>query len=202
MPGVSEPAADPILVRRFLDGDTSAFEALVRRHEGRVYAVCLRILGDADEAADAAQDTFLTVLRKLDQFRGDAAFTTWLHRIAVNACYDVLRAKRRRPLLRLASDEPLPEPGPAHPDHGDEVAGTHDAAAALALIPEEFRVALVLADVEDLPYEEIARVLDVPVGTVKSRVHRGRIALARAMGVQVPAPGEPARPSRSSEEEA
>ena len=201
MPGVSEPAADPILVRRFLDGDAAAFEELVRRHEGKVYAVCLRILGDADEAADAAQDTFLTVLRKLHQFRGEAAFTTWLHRIAVNACYDVLRAKRRRPMLHLASDEPQPEPGPPHPDHGEEVAGTRDAAAALALIPEEFRVALVLADVEDLPYEQIARVLDVPVGTVKSRVHRGRVALARAMGLRA-AVGEPARPSRPSEEEA
>ncbi|MGE5227691.1 MAG: RNA polymerase sigma factor [Planctomycetaceae bacterium] len=199
---MSEPAADPILVRRFLDGDRTAFEALVRRHEGRVYAVCLRILGDADEAADAAQDTFLTVLRKLDQFRGDAAFTTWLHRVAVNACYDALRAKRRRPMLHLASDESLPEPGPPHPDHGDEVAATRDAAAALAMVPEEFRVALVLADIEDLPYAEIARVLDVPVGTVKSRVHRGRIALARAMGMQVPVTGEPARPSRSSEEQA
>jgi RNA polymerase sigma-70 factor (ECF subfamily) len=200
VPGVNEPA-DPILVRRFLDGDAAAFEALVRRHEGKVYAVCLRILGDAEEAADAAQDTFLTVVRKLDQFRGDAAFTTWLHRIAVNACYDVLRTKRRRPMLHLASDDPQPEPGPPEPDHGDEVAGTRDAAAALARIPEEFRVALVLADVEDLPYEEIARVLDVPVGTVKSRVHRGRVALARAMGLR-PGAGEPARPSRPSEEEA
>jgi RNA polymerase sigma-70 factor (ECF subfamily) len=200
VPGVNEPA-DPILVRRFLDGDVAAFEALVRRHEGKVYAVCLRILGDADEAADAAQDTFLTVLRKLDQFRGDAAFTTWLHRIAVNACYDVLRAKRRRPVLHLASDDPRPEPGPPQPDHADDVAGSRDAAAALTRIPEEFRVALVLADVEDLPYEEIARVLDVPVGTVKSRVHRGRVALARAMGLRAGA-GEPARASRPSEEEA
>ncbi|MGZ4148418.1 MAG: RNA polymerase sigma factor [Actinomycetota bacterium] len=199
---MSEPAADRVLVRRFLDGDPSAFAELVRRHEARVYAVCLRVLGDADEAADAAQDTFLTVLRKLEQFRGDAAFTTWLHRIAVNACYDVLRAKRRRPMLRLTSEQPAPDLGPPHPDHADEVAGTHDAAAALARIPEEFRVALVLADVEDLPYEEIARVLDVPVGTVKSRVHRGRIALARAMGVTVPTSGEPPRPSQASEEEA
>lgn len=202
MPRVSEPAADQVLVRRYLDGDTAAFTELVRRHEARVYAVCLRVLGDPDEAADAAQDTFLTVLRKLAQFRGDAAFTTWLHRIAVNACYDVLRAKRRRPLLHLASEEPPPEPGPPHPDHADEVAGTYDASAALALIPEEFRITLVLADVEDLPYEEIARVLDVPVGTVKSRVHRGRVALARAMGVEVSAGGEPGRASQPSEEEA
>ncbi len=192
-------ATDDDLVRAHLDGDPRAFDELVRRHEARVYAVCVRVIGDADEAADAAQDAFLAAYRKLAQFRGDARFTTWLHRIAVNACYDSLRRRSRQPMLRLVDDEGAPfEAGPAQPDHADQVVGSHSAAVALASIPEEFRVAIVLADVEDIPYDEIASILDVPVGTVKSRVHRGRIALAKAMGVER---GEPRRVPRASQEE-
>jgi RNA polymerase sigma-70 factor (ECF subfamily) len=182
-------APDEHLVQRFLAGDAGAFTELVTRHERRVYGLCLRILGDREDAADAAQDAFLIIVRKLEQFRGESAFSTWLHRVTVNVCYDHLRKARRRPVLhRLDDDRPEPETGPPVPDHADAVAGSQDVAAALAEVPEDFRVALVLADVQDLPYEEIARVLDVPVGTVKSRVHRGRIALALAMGISVDRP--------------
>ncbi|MEP6758036.1 MAG: sigma-70 family RNA polymerase sigma factor [Actinomycetota bacterium] len=196
-------AADEDLVHRFLAGDAGAFTELVTRHERRVYGLCLRILGDREDAADAAQDAFLVVVRKLEQFRGESAFTTWLHRVTVNVCYDHLRKAQRRPVLRRIGDEqPEPESGPPVPDHADDVAGAHDVAAALALVPEDFRVALVLADVQDLPYDQIARVLDVPVGTVKSRVHRGRIALARAMGLDSDArTGEPVDPPRTSQEQ-
>jgi len=197
---VTEAERDEDLVRRFRAGEPEAFTDLVRRHQHRVYSVCLRVLGDADAAADVAQDTFLTVLRKLDGFRGDAAFTTWLHRVAVNACYDELRRKRRRPMLHVVADDgPEHEPGPPAPDHADEVAGTRDVAAALASIPEEFRVTLVLADVQDMAYDQISKVLDVPVGTVKSRVHRGRLALAEALGID---PGrEPRGNAGTSEQE-
>jgi RNA polymerase sigma-70 factor (ECF subfamily) len=198
---VTDAERDEALVRRFRDGEPAAFTELVRRHQQRVYSLCLRMLGDADSAADVAQDTFLTVLRKLDGFRGDAAFTTWLHRVAVNACYDELRRKRRRPMLHVVADDgPEREPGPAIADHADEVAGTRDAASALASISEEFRVAVVLADVQDLPYQQIAEALDVPVGTVKSRVHRGRLALAAAMGLEA-STGEPSTRARTSEQE-
>ncbi|MGZ8630236.1 MAG: RNA polymerase sigma factor [Actinomycetota bacterium] len=194
--GDPEPERDEELIRRFRAGEAAAFTALVERHQQRVYSLCLRVLGDAEVAKDVAQDTFLTVLRKLEGFRGEAAFTTWLHRVTVNACYDELRRARRRPMLHVATDEgPEREPGPPIEDHADEVGGTLDAAAALSSIPEEFRVALVLADVQDLPYDRIAEVLDVPVGTVKSRVHRGRLALAKVMGL---GGGEPAtRPGAS-----
>jgi RNA polymerase sigma-70 factor (ECF subfamily) len=182
---VQHPPPDDELIRRFLAGDTDAFTRLVERHRQRVYNLCLRLLGDADDAADAAQDTFVSVLTKLDRFRGDAAFTTWMHRIAVNACYDVTRRRRRQPMLRLADEGDAPvETGPPVPDPAEELAGTRDVVAALRAIPEEFRTAVVLADLQDLPYEEVAKVLDVPIGTVKSRVHRGRVALARAMGLE------------------
>ncbi len=197
---MTEAERDEELVRRFKAGEPEAFTDLVRRHQHRVYSVCLRMLGDADAAADVAQDTFIAVLRKLDGFRGDAAFTTWLHRVVVNACYDELRRTRRRPMLHvLADDGPEHEAGPPAPDHADEVAGTHDAAAAIASIPEEFRMAVVLADVHDMAYEQISKVLDVPVGTVKSRVHRGRLALAATLGID-PA-REPGGRAQTSEQE-
>ena len=193
--------SDELLVRRFQDGSADAFEILVQRHGTRVYNLCLRILGDPDEAADVSQDTFLAALRKLSTFRGDSAFTTWLHRVTVNACYDSLRRKRRRPLLQIVRDEDdeRPETSLPAPDHADEVVFSVDVARALLEVPEEFRVVLVLADVQDLPYDEIARVLEIPVGTVKSRVFRGRAALGKALGSPR---GEPSRASRSSEEEA
>ncbi|TMK13878.1 MAG: sigma-70 family RNA polymerase sigma factor, partial [Actinobacteria bacterium] len=146
------PERDEELIRRFLLGDADAFERLVERHRQRVFNLCLRILGDREDAADAAQETFLSVLTKLRQFRGDAAFTTWMHRVTVNACHDLSRKRRREPLLRLASDQDLPEAelAPPVPDHAEEMAGTLDAVAALKVVPEEFRVALVLADLHDL----------------------------------------------------
>ena len=207
--------SDEELVRRFLQGESDAFSTLVQRHETRVYNVCLRILGDREDARDATQEAFLTALRKLSQFRGDAAFTTWLHRVAVNACYDSLRKRKRQPMLRLATDEDHKrevEPGPAEPDPADALAASIDVSRALSQVPEDYRIALVLADVRDLPYEEIARVLDLPLGTVKSRVHRGRIALARALGLDAGRQGvgapvepghgsEPERASPTSEEE-
>ena len=192
-------ASDQDLIDRYLGGDADAFAVLVRRHEGLVYGLCLRVLGDRDDAADAAQDALVTVARKLNTFRGEARFTTWLHRVTMNVCYDHLRAAKRRPVVRrLADDGPEPELGEPVLDHADEVAGTRDIAVALAKVPEDFRVALVLADVQDLPYEEVARILDVPVGTVKSRVHRGRLALARALGL---GPAEPGGGPVTSEEE-
>lgn len=174
---------------------------LVRRHERRIYLLCVRVLGNPDDAADATQDALLMLLRKLDRYREEAAFTTWMHRLTVNVCYDQLRKRKRQPLLRHAQvdDGPEPELGPPVADHADEIVGTHAAAAALASVPEEFRVALVLADVQDMAYEEIAKVLDIPLGTVKSRVHRGRLALAKAIGVDA---REPEEAAAASEEEA
>jgi RNA polymerase sigma-70 factor, ECF subfamily len=192
---------DEELVRRYLEGDPEAFGTLVRRHEVRVYNVAYRVLGNADDARDAAQDAFLSLVRKLSQYRGDAAFTTWMHRITVNACYDILRKRRRQPVLRMVTDpdDPMPDRFPPVEDHADATIGSIDVARALLEIPEEYRIVLVLADVQDVPYEEIARVLDVPLGTVKSRVHRGRIALGRAMGLSGGPSREPAPTPHPSE---
>jgi RNA polymerase sigma-70 factor, ECF subfamily len=197
---VPDSPRDEDLVRRFLSGDRTAFAALVERHERRVYNLALRMTGREEDARDATQDALLTVLKKLSSFRGEAAFTTWLHRVTVNACYDVLRKRQRAPLLdRGDVDRPPLEPPPA-PDHADASDLSIDVQQALSQVPEDFRVVMILHDVQDLPHEEVAAILSIPIGTVKSRLHRGRIALARALGVRpVQAPGERPAAAESSD---
>lgn len=187
--------SDEDLVRRAVGGDRAAFTRLMERHERRVYNLCLRMVGDVDDASDATQDAFLTAYRKLSSFRGEAAFTTWLHRVAINASYDLLRKRGRTPVLASSTDHPVEDERiePA-PDHADETTGAIEVQRALLAIPEEFRAALVLHDAQDVPVQEVADILGVPVGTVKSRLHRGRVALARALGVGEPERGE--RPSK------
>ncbi len=168
---------DRTLVRRFQAGEDDAFVELMRRHEGRVYNLAYRMLGGPEEARDAAQDAFLACYRNLGRFRGESSFTTWLHRVAVNACYDVLR--RRHPTASL--DEELTEPAPA-PDHADRAVLAADIQRGLLKIPAEFRAVLILFEVQDLSIEDVATALGIPAGTVKSRLHRGRVALGRALG--------------------
>lgn len=172
---------DPELVRRSLRGDQAAFGQLVERHQKRVYNVCLRMMGRPEDAADATQDVFLTALRKLSGFRGASALSTWLHRIAVNTCYDALRRRSREVLV----DEPLTEPAPS-PDPSGAADARIDVQRALLRVPEDFRAVLGLHDVAGLPYEEVAEILGAPVGTVKSRLHRGRVILARILRGEQP----------------
>jgi RNA polymerase sigma-70 factor, ECF subfamily len=181
--------ADEELVRRVRGDDEQAFAHLMQRHERRVYNLAYRMLGNAEDARDATQEAFLSCFRHLDRFRGESQFATWLHRIATNACYDSLR---RRHDTKSLDDEPF-EIHPA-PDHADQAAAATDVHRALQAVPQEFRAALIMHELQDMPLEEIAAALEVPVGTVKSRLHRGRVALGRALASS--APGEP-RPLHS-----
>jgi RNA polymerase sigma-70 factor, ECF subfamily len=184
-------AQDVELVRRFLQGDQSAFAEIVRRHERSVYNLAFRMLGRAEDARDAAQEAFLSCFRHLHKFRGDSTFSTWLHRITVNACYDVLR--RRPPTASL--DEVLTDPSPT-PDHADRVEQAADVQRALMAIPADFRAVLVMFEVQDMTLEEVAQALEIPVGTVKSRLHRGRATLGRILvGGRAGEPEEAVAPS-------
>lgn len=190
------PGTDPSdahLVDRARAGHEEAFGILMRRHERRVYNLCYRMMGRREDARDAAQDAFASAYRRLESFRGDAAFTTWLHRIAVNACYDMLRKRR----AELPLDE-VPEP-PAGPDPAERASIAVDVQRALLEVPVEFRAALVLHDVHQLPYEEVAKILGVPVGTVKSRLHRGRVFLGRILAGQTDGPDELREPGKPGE---
>jgi RNA polymerase sigma-70 factor (ECF subfamily) len=189
---VSLDPTDQGLVRRFQSGDQQAFRLLMERHERRIYNLAYRMLGRPEDARDATQDAFLSCFRHLGSFRGDSAFSTWLHRIAVNACYDLLR--KRSPAFSL--EEQLTEPA-STPDHADQAAVATDVQRALLRIPPEYRSALVMHEVLDLPVDEIAEALGVPIGTVKSRLHRGRAALGRILAgepEEVPAPSKPQTP--------
>jgi RNA polymerase sigma-70 factor (ECF subfamily) len=174
---------DEELVAAYLRGRTEAFGTLVERHERRVYNLALRMVGREEDARDAVQDAFLTAMRKLSTFRGEARFTTWMHRVTVNACYDLLRKRRRAPLLVTSREDAPPEREPVAPDLSDSVDLSLDVRRALLEVPPDYRAAMILHDVQDLPYEEVAAILGIPIGTVRSRIHRGRVALARAMGV-------------------
>ena len=173
-------ADDAVLIEQYLAGDAAAFDALMRAHEDRVFSICLRMLRDREAALDATQETFITVFRKADRFAGRSAFSTWLYRVAVNTSYDVARRTRRK------TADPLPEGlDPADPSSGDSYESADlrpDIEAALAEIPAEFRAAVVLADLEGLSLDTVAEALGVPVGTVKSRVFRGRRLLAELLG--------------------
>ena len=172
--------ADELLLQDFISGDRSAFDVLVRRHEDRLFGMALRMTGNRADALDATQDAFVAAFRRAASFRGDAAFGTWLYRIGVNAAQDLLR-KRRREVVRDVeeSDEPASDAGVDRVD--ESVAARVDLARALALLPDEYREAVVMHDLGGVPYEEIARLTGAKMGTVKSRISRGRRRLAELL---------------------
>ena len=168
--------SDPILVRRAKDGDGRALGALCERHAGRVERLAAHLLGDSEDARDAAQESLAKLCVRLRQFRGESQFSTWLHRLVVNTCRDVAarqRVRRHEPLVddqRVASD-----PGP------ERLAALADLRGALAselarIAPEQARV-LVLKDALDLSFAEVAAAAHMPVGTAKCYAHRARAAL-------------------------
>ncbi len=188
------------LLRAHVDGDAAAFGTLFARHRDRLWAVALRTTGDPEEAADALQDALIAAFRRADSFRGDAAVTTWLHRIVVNACLDRLRRRRVRRAAPLP-DDPDREPVTTGPTTGGP-AGTRvvdpaDVAvaqerraavlAALDTLPLDQRAALVLVDMEGYSVQETAVILDCAPGTVKSRCSRGRARLLPLLVAHRPA---------------
>lgn len=179
--------SDRHLIERFRDGDRSAFDHLVRRHYGRAYTLAYRMLGDADLAADAVQASFIRAYKGLASYRSSAAFTTWLYRIVVNVCLDLSRRRGRDHALPLTTD--ADEDAPAIEEHiADDDLGPEETLlrkeraravqAALLHLPPHHRAVLVLYEIQGMAYEDIARVLSVPVGTVKSRLNRARAAFA------------------------
>jgi RNA polymerase sigma-70 factor (ECF subfamily) len=191
--GAGEPDEpdDVALLHAHLAGDPDAFAALVRRHRDRLWAVALRTTGNPEDAADALQDALVSAYRRAGSFRGDAAVTTWLHRVVVNACLDRLRAQKVRRTEPLPDDLDRSAPalvaagGTAEPtdpaDRADRAERRRTVLAALRRLPDEQRAALVLVDMEGWSVAEAARVLGCAEGTVKSRCSRGRARLAELL---------------------
>lgn len=176
-------------------------EELLTRHQPRIHAVCRRIIGTEADAADATQEAMIAVVRGLARFDGRSAVGTWVYRIATNAALDELRRRNRRPHLTREhdlGDDHLGEVTGAHrlSDDGasgrvEQVADRMVLDAALQQLPEEFRVAVVLRDLADLDYAEIGAILGIPPGTVRSRISRGRSALAASLGNRSDLAGRP-----------
>lgn len=208
-----EPA-DAALLRAHVDGDPEAFGILFARHRDRLWAVALRTMGNPEDAADGLQDGMVAAYRRAGSFRGEAAVTTWLHRVVVNACLDRIRA------MKVRRADPLPDDLEEYGDRGTADATTAggdegdpaEAAVrgerrqlvldALARLPAEQRAALVLVDMEGYPVSEVALMLDCAEGTVKSRCSRGRARLATSLAALAPGrdpdhpdPGNPPDPA-------
>jgi RNA polymerase sigma-70 factor (ECF subfamily) len=181
------------LLQRCRTGDELAWEALVRQYQGRVFAVTLQYLRDREEARDLAQEVFVRLYRKLHEVRDDQAFLAWLLRLTRNACLDRLRRLEARRWDRRVPVEEATEvadPAPSPEDRGvggDRRALLHRALAGLSAASREM---IVLKEIQELKLTEIAAMLDLPMGTVKSRSHRARLELAEAVRGLAPAPSE------------
>lgn len=189
--------SDAELVRRFKGGDRHAYEEIVRRYQHRVYGLALRWMADPAIAEEVAQDVFIALFRALGGFRGDAKLSTWIYRVVVNHCKNRRLYRKRRKMDRHEpldgkrdddDDGPgrqLPHDGPA-PDQG-----VHQTEAevlvreGLAQLDDVQRQIIVLRDIEDLSYEEIGEIMDIPRGTVKSRLHRARASLAQVLSRRI-----------------
>lgn len=180
--GTARPnAADAALVKRAQKGERDAFNELVRAHQDRVYLVVRGVLRNPDDAADVVQETFISVLRSINQFQGNAQFSTWLHRIAIRKAYD--HARKRVPAPIDPTERVVQSIANAHDPHSQRLAHSdlHECISALA---PAFRDAILLVDVAGVSVEEAATILEVAPGTIKSRVFRARATLAADLGTR------------------
>lgn len=199
---LSDDRSEAQFIARLVARDESAFNELVLTYERRVYGLVFRMLGRRDEAEDLAQEVFVQVFKAIDQFRGESKLSTWIYRIAVNLCKNRTKYLSRRHAGEQDDIDAMAERVPmsaaraatvgdvSRPDELVEGMQLEDIVKrAIQKLDPEFREALVLADVEDMPYEEIAQITNVPVGTVKSRIHRARAQLKalveKALGEKV-----------------
>lgn len=182
--------AEKLLLKRSQQGDVAAFEQLIAKHQTLAYNVAYRILGNEEDAKDATQEALVKVFRNINKFKGEASFGTWLYRIVVNACNDYIRKHRKvvtysmdqdketedgAVKMELADDGPTPESALEAKDLKQTVQ------KALAKLPEANRIVVVLRDIQGFSYDEIAEMIEVPVGTVKSRINRGRDMLKKIL---------------------
>jgi len=184
---------DAQLVRRVQKGDKGAFDLLVLKYQHKIVNLVMRYVRDPDQALDITQEAFLKAYRALPRFRGDAAFYTWMYRIAVNTAKNYLAAQRRRP-MDVELDMQDPEQYELHAklketDTPEAVTLSHElqetVERAIAALPEDLRAAIVLRELDGMSYEEIAQTMECPVGTVRSRIFRARDAIGKKIGALI-----------------
>ena len=182
---MGEQQVDQILVQRVKDGDKKAFDVLVLKYQHRIISLVSRYVSDSGDAMDVAQEAFIKAYRAMKNFRGDSAFYTWLYRIAINTAKNYLVAQKRRPPLsdidatdaeQFAGDTRLKDRAtPEHELLREEIEQTIN--AAIAQLPDDLRTAIILRELENMSYEEIASTMECPIGTVRSRIFRAREAI-------------------------
>ena len=180
---------DDALIRRAAQKDERAFEQLMLLHQKAVYNICYRMAGNAEDALDLSQEVFLKLWRTLEQYQFDAAFSTWLYRMTQNACIDFLRRQKRQQhaSLTVSDDEAagkelsVPDPAPLPEDRVIFNEKQEAIRTAMNALPSDFREILELRVVRNLPYEQIAQIMGLPVGTVKSRLARARLQLKKRL---------------------
>lgn len=179
------PPDENHLIQRFKDGDRSTFERIVQSHQDRIYNLCHYLLGNPQDAEDAAQEVFIKAFRKLKEFRPESSLYTWLYRIGVNTCLDHKRKLRPEPLRNESqvAELPSPESSPERNYQSKEIGRAIN--SALEQLSEHSRAVIVLKEIEGLSYEEIAEVLNTSVGTIKSRLSRTRDELRRILREKV-----------------
>jgi RNA polymerase sigma-70 factor, ECF subfamily len=176
---MSAAISDRECVEKLQQGETGAFEILVRRHQKTIFNLVYRLLGDYDEAAEIAQESFLSAYKSLSKFRGEATFSTWLYRIALNHASTRRKslANSQQKIVLLENTDPIDERRTDPADRVEQKEVQERVQHALNSLEPNDAAIILLRDMQDMPYEEVARILDLPVGTVKSRLHRARQAL-------------------------
>jgi len=174
------------LIDQILQGDTDSFAQLVETYQDKVYSLCLRMVGDREDARDLAQEAFVKAWRGLKFYKHEAAFSTWLYRLTSNVCIDFLRQKKRKSALSLTSQEEeeqidIPDPSPQPEELVLQQQRKEAVADAMSQLEDEFRLVLTLRVVQERSYEEIAEIMDLKVGTVKSRLARAREKLRKIL---------------------
>ncbi len=173
------------LIKRAIQGDNDAFESLMSAYERKIYGLCLRMMGNRQDGEDAAQEAMVRIWQKLPQYRGEAAFSTWVYRVTASACTDAIRKRslRAQPSLEAVREEGFePQDGAPTPQQAVENSERREAMQrAIAGVPEQMRSVFLLRDVHGLSVEETARALNVSSGTVKSRLSRAREKIAAAL---------------------
>ena len=179
---------DELLLRRACKGDVQAFEELMQSHESRIYAITLRMMGNREDAQDCAQEAMVRIYRAMGSFKGQSALATWIYRITMNTCLDELRRRKARKVTSLDSlvdnGWSPTDTGDTPEEHGLRVEKQNALNQAIQSLPDDMRAAIILRDVKGYSYDEIASILDANVGTIKSRISRGREKLREILSQQ------------------
>ena len=175
------------LIARLQSRDEAAFEELIRLYEKKVYTLCVRMCGNTEDAEEAAQDAFLALWRGIDRFRQESSLSTWIYRLAANACIDLIRRRKKSAGSISLDDEELfvdaPDPAPQPHELAEQREAQRALREGLMSLPPEYRSILILREIEGLSYSEIAAVQELELGTVKSRISRGRTLLRNFLSV-------------------